>query len=134
MSWFSRLFKEKTDDELLKQAYKWGEERAKTKLQVFYVYQKCHPEMPVKELYYLTVLSGNDFTEVTAQEVVDVAAGDTDGDLKITILKEPLTLRSVVKCMLTFEEFQRFGQGGYPHSYGMVEAFSAVDAVIPADI
>ena len=134
MSWLSDMFSDIADRQLLKQAYKWGEGRAKTKLQVFYAYQKKSPEMSNKELYYFTVLSGNDFTEVTAQEVIDVAAGNTGSGLEITIIKEPLTLRSVVKCMLTFEEFQRFGFEGYPHPYGIPEAFSAVDAVIPENI
>ena len=132
MAWFSDMI----DRWKLKQAYKWGKGRARAKLLVFYTYRETYPEMPDEELYYLTILNSVGFTEITAREVVDTAANMAEGRIGGSqySVGEPLCLRSVVKRMLTREEFQRFGPRGYPHPYGIFEAFKAVDAVIPADI
>lgn len=127
------LFSNWKDRILLKQASKWGKGRAETKLRVFNAYKTKFPEMANKELYYLTVLAGLDFTETTAQEVIDMVEGKL-GDLHLPYTAEPMCLRNVVKCMLIFEEYYRFGDGGFPHPYGIPEAFLAVDAVIPANL
>ena len=133
MTWFSDMI----DRWQLKQAYKWGKGRARVKLLAFYTYQEKYPEMPKEELYYLTILNSVGFTETTALEVVihaqDMAEGHIGGS-KLASPGEPFSFRSVVKRMLTREAFQRFGPRGYPHPYGIFEAFKAVDEVIPADI
>ena len=138
MSWLSALFMEKADNHLLNQAKKWGKGRAKTKLRLFYAYQEKFPEKPAKELYYLTILSGSDFTEVTARELVDDAEDTAEGNigfgLKLPSLEQSFGLRSVVKHLLLCEEFERFGFNGFPHPQGMPEAFMAVDDVIPEDL
>ena len=133
MSWLSDMI----DRWKLKQAYKWGKGRARTKLFAFYAYQEAHPELPNEELYYLTVLNSIGFTEMTAREVVIRAQEMADGHVggsKLATPGEPFSLRSVVKRMLTREAFQRFGPRGYPHPYGIFKAFKAVDDVIPADL
>lgn len=127
------MFSNWKDKIILKQASKWGKGRAKTKLRVFNAYKTKFPKMSNKELYYLTVLTGTDFTETTAKEVIDMVEGNV-GHLHLPSLAEPMCLRNVVKCMLIFEEYYLFGESGFPHPYAIPEAFLAVDAVIPADL
>lgn len=133
MTWFSDMI----DRWKLKQAYKWGKGRARTKLLAFYTYRETYPEMSDEELYYLTILNSVGFTEITAREVVDTASDMAEGHIggsPLASAGEPFCLRGVVKRMLTREAFQRFGPRGYPHPDGIFEAFKAVDEVIPADI
>ena len=138
MSWFSRFFKEKADDHMLKQAYKWGEGRARRKLLTFYTYQEKHPNMSAKELYYLTIQSSVLFTEDIARQIVDDAADVSEGDMgfgiKLSSLKQSFGLRSVVKHLLIYEEYHHFGFSGHPHPDGMYEAYKAVDDVIPESV
>lgn len=137
MSWFSNLFKGKQDDSLLAVASQWGEERAVVALASFNYCQESHPEMPKKELYY-AVLSNIGITEIVARDIVDDASDVNEGNigfgLKLPSLKQPFGLRSVIKHLLIYEEFQRFGFKGFPHRHGMTEAFLAVDDVIPENL
>lgn len=138
MSWFSDLFKDKVDDYVLKKAYKWGKGRARTKLLAFYAYQEKHPNMPIKELYYLTIQTSILFTEDIAHQIVDDAADIAEGNMgfgvKLPSLKQSFGLRSIVKHLLIYEEYHHFGFSGHPHPYGMSEAFRAVDDVIPENL
>ncbi|MCY4403581.1 MAG: hypothetical protein OXD54_13485 [Candidatus Poribacteria bacterium] len=138
MSWFSNLFKDGIDRRILKQAYNWGKGRARTKLVTFYAYQEKYPNMPVKELYYLTIQNSVLFTEDIARQIVDGAADIAEGNIgsgiKLSSLKQPFGLRSVVKNLLIYEEYHHFGFSGHPHPNGMYEAYAAVDDIIPENI
>lgn len=144
MSWISYIFEGKSDDSLskpkeplLELASQWGKDRAIVILNMFNSCHASHPEMPKKELYY-TTLNGIGLTETIAHQIVDDAADIAEGNMGFGItlpsLKESFGLRSVVKHLLIYEEFQRFGFEGYPHPLGIPEAFSAVDAVIAKNI
>ena len=137
MSWFSNLFKGKQDDSLLAVAYQWGEERAVVALNSFNYLQESYPEMPQKELYY-TALSSFGITESVARDIVDDASDVNEGSigfgLKLPSIKAPFGLRSVVYQLLIREECERFGFKGFPHRYGMIKAFNAVDDVIPENL
>ena len=92
MSWFSHL----VDRYARRQAYKWGKSRAKMKLLAFYTYQNKFPELPVEELYYLTVLNSVGFTETTAIDTVTRAQEMADGHVgssKLASPGEPFSLR-----------------------------------------
>lgn len=150
MTWLSDMI----DKWTLKRAYKWGKGRAKTKLLVFYTLQDRYPEMPVKELYYLTILNSPRFTEKDATSIVNKAANEAEGftlvphlklekgevqvdNLKMSVpsnMVDPFCLRTVVKQMLTHEAVQYERRNGVPHPLELYEAWNAVDDVIPADL
>ena len=69
------LFSGVMDRWQLKQAYKWGKERASTKFRIFHAYRAANPDMPDKGLYYLTILNTSEFTEITTRQVIDAAVG-----------------------------------------------------------
>ncbi len=140
MSWFSDL----TDKYVLKKAYKWGRGRARTKLIAFRTYSKEQPHLSKSELYYLTILTSDGFNEYTTQKLIDRAKEQADGyittptvagtTLNLQVPKEPFCLRSVVKMMLSAEEWKLFDGKGFPHPNAIFEAWQAVDDTIPADL
>ena len=66
MSWFSNLLHKWT----LKKAYKWGRGLAKTKLRVFYTLRERNLDLPLEDIYYLTILNRIGYTEATADMII----------------------------------------------------------------
>ena len=139
MSWFSDLM----DRWELKQAYNWGKGRAKTKLFVFRSLQAKFPEIPVNELYQLTILNGSRFTKWEAKSIVNGPDEEVLASYGITLPKvelpypegeETLCLRRVVKCMLIHETTQYLLRNGVSHPMDIHEAWRAVDDTISLDI
>ena len=117
MSWFSNLLHKWT----LKKAYKWGRGLAKTKLRVFYTLRERNLDLPLEDIYYLTILNRIGYTEATADMIIKGA--------------EPLSLRSVVHRFVIHEAMKTFGPRGIPpRDYGGLAARRAVDDIIPADL
>ena len=109
-------------------AYKWGRGIAKTKLLVFHTLQEAYPEKSAEELYYLTLLNRLRYSEDIVREIVDQVEN------RSSILQVELNFRNIVKSMLGHGEFKKFRLKGFPHPFGMGEAFRAVDEVIPDNI
>lgn len=146
MSWFSDMI----DRWTLKRTYKWGKGRAKTKLLNFYTLRDAYPEIPIEELYYLTVLTSHGFNEHKTRQLIKRAKEQAEGymsisgysdlnisdysDLKVSVPTEPFCLRSVIKMMLSAEELQFTKGKGFPHPDCTLEVWKAVDDVIPADL
>ena len=136
MSWFSDV----VDRWTLKKAYKWGRSRAKMKLFAFYSVQDAHPEMPLEDLYYLTILMSRGFDEHRTHQLITRTKQAAEGymmspiGIKAPVPVEPFCLRSVVKSMLSAEIFDLFKGKPPPHPYWTLESWKAVDDVIPADL
>lgn len=127
MSWFSEFF----DNWKRKKGYKWGKTRAIAKLRVFRHYKSHLPDMPNKELYYLTVLTGSSFNEETAADVIYLAERFTNSLVEPT----PLSLRWVIKSVLNFEGIRLFGHLSFDDKDSLIfEAHNAVDDVIPEEL
>lgn len=138
MSFFNDL----ADKWKLRQAYKWGRGIAKTKLSVFHILREAHPEKPLEEIYYLTLLNRTGYTEVIASDIVDTVKECSEGKietfnsegeigtLKLNFLKDKVTfnLRSIIKNMLIYENLKN---GNVYDIYAMIEADKAVDDIIP---
>lgn len=126
----------------LKKAYKWGKGRAKIKLFAFYTLQDAHPELSIDDLYYLTVLASRGFDEHRTRQLIKSAKEQAEGylslpgdsDLKTSVPVEPFSLRSVVKIMLSHEEWQLFRGKGFPYPDCIFEAWKAVDDIIPENL
>ena len=138
MSFFNDL----TDKWKLRQAYKWGKGIAKTKLRVFYTLREAHPEKPLEEIYYLTLLNRTGYTEAIARDIIDMVKEGSEGKietfnsegeiatLELNVLKDTVTfnLRSVIKSMLIHENLKN---GIVFDTYAMIEADNAVNDIIP---
>ena len=134
MSWFSDF----VDQWTLNKSYKWGKGLANTKLLVFQTFQAQFPDMPVKELYYLTILNSPRFTLDDAKYIIE--GPDEEQLASYNVIKipfpdeEPLCLRSIVKGMLRRDRSQYFFRKGTQHPLNYYEACKAVDEIIPADL
>ena len=124
------LFSDMVDKWSRQKAFKWGKAWAEKILQIFNAYKVQFPEMSDKELYYLTIQSLPEISPENAIRIVDRTINFAEGN--IPTLAEPLSLRSVVKGLLIHEKVQQVDfKGRSLPRYFLVEAFMAVDVVIP---
>lgn len=118
---------------VLKKAYKWGKSRATHKLKVFKTFREEYPSMPKRELYYLTILIGRDFTERRAQHVIEMAEGGSDSlFMNAPFIDRKFCLQNVIKTMLIVESLRLFNP--LPHPEFISEAYKAVEDVIPEEL
>ena len=100
MSWLVDMI----DRWVLKQGYKWGKERSKTTLDLFRTLQGKAPNIPVEELYYLTILNTPGFTLRDAKRIIEgpdkETLGASYGPTIALMDNEPLCLRYIVRRML----------------------------------